>query len=374
MFPDDRLDFKEEELPIICKFDLPTFGVAAYHQSEFKIKKWSLIAGLRFDYENAKMDYQNRTDLHYLMTLFSDQYVPFTCELNGNAQKSFFEILPKLSVQYFINKNNSIYANAAKGYKAGGFNTQIFSDILQKKLKDDLMGDMGFSLDKDTEGYDVAKAISYDPEYNWTYELGGKFDIKKKLHISAAGFFVKTNNQQLTIFPPGKNTGRMMTNAGKSRSLGCELSLFWTIFNNQHGSLHLGATYGHTNAKFVKYHDGNHDYKGKYVPFAPQNTTGAELSYNIALNNKLLKHIVLSGDWKGVGKIYWDEQNKTSQPFYSVFGASVSLETKYFDLKGWCKNLGDTEYETFRFTSVGNQFCQLGKPRQIGVSLKLKIQ
>lgn len=374
VFPNDRLEFKEEELPINCEFKIPGFGVAAHHHSEFHLKKWIFAAGLRIDYENAKMEYQNEASLHYMMTLFSDEFYPFTCNLNGTAKKSFFEFLPKVSVQYYINKENQIYAKASKGYKAGGFNTQIFSDLLQKKLKDDLMSDMGMAFDDNSEEYDVEKAISYDPEYNWTYELGGKFIVKKrdtpKLKIDIAAFYVRTENQQLTVFPPGKNTGRMMTNAGKSRSLGGELSLDWMIFKNKTNSLFLGAAYGYTNAKFVKYHDGNHDYSGKYVPFAPQNTAVARLNYTISVNKKLLKSINLFGSWKGTGKIYWDEQNRTSQPFYSVFDASVAFETKYFTIKGWCKNLGDKEYETFRFTSIGNQFCQIGKPRQIGISLK----
>lgn len=370
-FPTERLDIQEQEFIIHSDFQLPTYAVAGYHQSEFRIGKWNFTAGIRLDYEKAQMTYKNGSDIHYIFTLLMNEYEPIRSWMEGKVNKSFFEVLPKISVQYNINEKNHLYAYAAKGYKAGGFNTQIFSDILQNRLKSDIMTDLSMKFDDMIDAnYDTEKAISYDPEYNWTYELGGHFGwIKDQLTTNMALFYIDCRDQQLTVFPAGKNTGRMMTNAGKSRSLGAELSARFV-----HENLELTGTYGYTNAKFVEFNDGNHSYNGNYVPFSPLHNSSLQAQYSFYINKKLIDKIILMADWKGTGKIYWDESNEKVQPFYSLFGTSIILQKEHFRLKGWCKNIGNKEYDTFYFVSMGNQFCQSGKPRQIGVSISYELK
>ena len=65
------------------------------------------------------------------------------------------ELLPKFTATYNINSSNTLYLSAAKGYKAGGFNTQMFSEVLQRKIKHY----MGMY-----QQLDVEELITYDPE------------------------------------------------------------------------------------------------------------------------------------------------------------------------------------------------------------------
>ena len=371
VFPDDQLAIREDQFVVNSEFDLPTYGFAAYHQSEFRLRRWTLTMGLRLDYEKARMTYDNDVRLNYLFTLFMNDYKPLVSRLNGEAEKTFFEVLPKLSVQYDCGRGNHLYAYAAKGYKAGGFNTQIFSDILQNALMNDMMRDLGVSFDNmGVRDYDPAKAISYDPEYCWTYELGGHFKGRNiNLTTDFALFYIDAHDQQLTVFPAGKSTGRMMTNAGRSRSCGAELSMNYKVKN-----LNLTGSYGYTNAQFVDYNDGNHRYDGNYVPYSPLNSVSLQVLYTFYLNKKLVDQLEACADWQGVGKIYWDEANEVSQRFYSLFGLSLALKKNRFTLKGWCKNLSDARYDTFYFVSMGNRFCQVGKPRRVGVTFCCELK
>lgn len=366
VFPDDALKIKENEFLISSEFQLPTYGVAAYHQSEFHADKWDFIAGIRVDYENAQMEYQNEASLHYLFSLIMNDYKALKSSFEGKEKKHFFEILPKIAIQYNINNQSNLYASVTKGYKSGGFNTQIFSDLLQNRLMNDMMNDMGIHMDgMGTSSYNSAEVTGYDPEYNWNYEIGTHLDFNKiNLLVDFALFYIDIRDQQLTVFPQGKNTGRMMTNAGKSRSIGGELSLTYRIKD-----FLLNGSYGHTTARFVEFNDGKNSYNGNYVPFVPQNTASLTGQYTFFVNKKLIDRLMLSANWKGVGMIYWDEGNRVVQPFYSQLGATLALQKGDFEIKCWGKNLTNTNYTTFYFVSIGNRFCQRGKPRQIGVSL-----
>ena len=43
-------------------------------------------------------------------------------------------MLPKIGLTYRFNNGSNAYATWSKGYRAGGFNIQMFSDILQTEL------------------------------------------------------------------------------------------------------------------------------------------------------------------------------------------------------------------------------------------------
>lgn len=386
---------KVNPFDIESNFDIPTYGLALYHESTLRVgERLRFTVGLRLDYEKTTMDYDNfsAVDYQFDMTAMNPNMpvldrtveVPF----KGRESLDFLELLPKFAVN-FDAEFGDFYATVTRGYKAGGFNTQIFSDILQNKMKTALMADamsgMGgggmpggapsgqASAEAATgqqpsgdAAYDEASVTTYDPEYSWNYEVGAHIHLwDGRLLADVSAFWIECRDQQLTVFPEGMTTGRMMSNAGKSRSRGVEASLQW---RTQWGLLMTGA-YGYTNAKFKEYNDGQADYAGKYLPYAPQHTASASASYTIGVNGRLLDAIVLGVNYRGAGRIYWDEMNSHSQDYYSQLGASVELRKGDFSLSLWGQNLTDTKYNTFYFKSVGNSFFSCGKPRILGVTL-----
>jgi len=403
MPPQIKSFLKVNPFDIESNFDIPTYGLALYHESSLRAgERLRFTVGLRLDYEKTTMDYDNFSAVDYkfdmsamvpnMPVLDRTVEVPF----RGRESLDFLELLPKFAVNYTTGVGD-VYATVTRGYKAGGFNTQIFSDILQNKMKTALMADamagMGggapggggmpggapsgqpstaASGQQSTDGatYDEASVTTYDPEYSWNYEVGThlKF-VEGRLLVDVSAFWIECRDQQLTVFPEGTTTGRMMSNAGKSRSRGVEASLQW---RTQWG-LQMTGAYGYTNAKFKEYNDGQADYSGKYLPYAPQHTASASASYTIGVNGKLLDAIVLGVNYRGAGRIYWDEANSHYQDYYSQLGASVELQKGDFSLSLWGQNLTDTEYNTFYFKSVGNSFFSYGKPRVLGVTLSYSM-
>ena len=367
-FPDADLLILEDDFLIGSDFGLPVYGVSAYHQSSVDAGRWTFTAGLRADYEHTSIRYANATAIHYRFSMTMPDFKPFGVDLSGRQSQSFFELMPKAAIMYETGAGK-LYASVARGYKAGGFNTQIFSDILQNRMMNGMMEDLGVYFNGYEPAYDAETAISYKPEYSWNYELGGHFKLLDgHLFIDPALFWIECRDQQLTVFPPGQTTGRLMSNAGRSRSLGAELSVAYA-----YDDLRIEASYGYTHAKFISYLNGNEDYSGNRIPYAPLNTVSVNGSYNWMLKGKWLESIFFGIGWQGAGKIYWNETKSTAQPFYGLLNANVSFKKGNYSLGLWARNLTDTKFNTFYFRSVGHAFVQRGRPRQFGIFFNLTL-
>ena len=262
---DRELSFREDNFVIEDDFVIPAFGVAAFVQGGFSFGGFDVKAGLRVDYEYSSMSYDSRATVHY--STYKD--LRDSNELNsvfkGSRAVDALELLPSLSVSYGGDWGN-VYASARKGFKAGGFNTQLFSDILQQKMMGELVGN-----DQNVN----ASSTVYHPEENWTYELGTHLSplASGKLDISATLFYIDCRNQQLTVFPQGMGTGRMMSNAGRSFSTGAELAVRYLL-----GDFTFDAGFGYTHAQFLEYNRGDVDLAGKVLPYAPRETYSANIA------------------------------------------------------------------------------------------------
>ena len=111
-------------------------------------------------------------------------------------------------------------------------------------------------------------------------------------------------DQQVTVFPEGTSTGRMMANAGRSRSVGAEFSLRYTPTPRWNFDL----SYGYTHAKFRRFFDGLNDYSGRRVPYAPSNTLFLSAVYTHPLRScSWAEALEIAPSLRGTGSIYWDE-------------------------------------------------------------------
>lgn len=132
-------------------------------------------------------------------------------------------------------------------------------------------------------------------------------------------------------------------------------------------------SYGYTDARFVKFFNGKTDYAHKHVPYAPQQTLFAGLTYNLPLSG-WVDNIEFNANVRGVGPIYWNEDNASRQNFYLLPGASVTVMHRDVSLSVWGENLSDTRYNVFSFRSIGNEFVQRGLPVRYGVTLRVNFE
>ena len=365
--PEYPIEWDTRSFVLGSHFTSPNWGAALYHESTYHWGQWTLQAGVRLDYEHARLNFHSETHTGYntyvLATgaLFSHENIDI--DDHGTLNKDFFDILPNASLSWhpWAGKNHTVYLAFSRGSKAGGFNTQMFSDVLQQRL----MGMMGIGLQ-----YDVDKMVGYKPEKAWNYELGGHFECwNGRVQSDMDVFFMDCRDRQLTVFPPGTTTGRMMTNAGKTHSWGTEFA----ISVSPTELTRLSLSYGFTHATFKDFNDGKADHSGKRVPYAPMHTLFAEASHSIKVGGSSNRLLTLAANVRAAGDIYWDEANTLRQPFYALLGASITWRQRHYSLQLWGRNLTDTQYKTFYFVSIQHPFLQRGHGRQLGATLRLNF-
>lgn len=364
------IGWDEPSFTLGSDFTMPSGGMSAYHESSLKLGDFTITAGLRFDWERTSLDFRSFCNTSYTVYDNTDPTLsplpvfhksPVNIDESDNLSHDYTQLLPKISVSYRIPGNHgNIYASVTKGYKAGGYNTQMFSDFLQQRL----MSEMGL-----TQQYDVDQTVSYRPETDWNYEVGAHLSLlDQSLAIDFSAFWIEIDNQQVTMFPEGSITGRIMANAGKARSRGVELS---ASYQSPAGWFARGA-YGFTDARFIDFNNGRADYSGKRVPYTPSNTLFLGGGYTRSLSG-FIDGISAEVNTRGTGSIWWDEANTVKQPFYMLLNASVAATHKGFRLELWADNITATQYATFYFVSIGNAFLQRGNGFSAGATLSWEL-
>ena len=369
------LDIIGDSFPIKSDFGIFTYNAALYHESYFRLGRWLLTAGLRIDHEGNFMDYNSRADVNFILSPSMKEPYLLQTRYAGDISNFYFQVLPKISALYRIGDDGDklsgqVYANVSKGYKSGGFNTQIFSDILQNKMMTDMMGALGVHLDSEGDGPE-ARNTTYKPETCMNYEVGGRLAFSGGGHRLKAGvsaFYLRCRNQQITVFPAGKGTGRMMANAGRSRSCGVEAEFSWAW-----KGLSVQASGSILNAVFKEYNDGRNDYSGNVIPYSPSSTLFALAAYSFVFDHPFFRNLEVSADVAGTGKIVWDEAGEFSQDPYYILGAGLRLGLPYSSVYLRGANLTGTEFDTFYFKSVGNSFFQRGKPFRVTIGVDFEF-
>lgn len=391
-------------LRVSGNFDTPIWNGAIFHQSTFNnlfTKGLSFTVGLRLDYEKMSMKYNSASDpLNFDFNFAMGPMVITAKDLiadaayNGKLSEDYVQLLPKFALQYEWRKGNNVYATVSKGYRSGGYNVQMFSDIITGQQAHSMVEAIKKSAefekystliermigDKMPAIPEVKDATTYKPEYSWNYEVGTHLTLwEGKLWADLAAFYMDTRDQQLSQFI-GSGLGRTTINAGKSNSYGAEASLRASLTNE----LSLNASYGYTYATFTDYiineadKDGNltvkADYNGKYVPFVPKHTLNIGGEYAITCSSRsIFDRVVFQANYNAAGRIYWTELNDVSQSFYGTLNWRANLEKGNAMISFWARNFLDKDYAAFYFETMNKGFMQKGRPVQFGIDLRCRF-
>jgi outer membrane receptor protein involved in Fe transport len=333
------LEYKQQNYSTDKLYDIPTNGISFYHQSIFDnllIDRLSLTLGIRYDYEKASNKYISYKDTINKGVTERLQTEIFESKLN------FSQLTPKIALQYRLFPGQMFYISATKGYKTGGFNTS-------------------FEQDEDR---------TFKPEYSWNYEVGSKMQFfQNRLQAEVCLFYIDWKNQQIyRNLPSGR--GSMLKNAGRSESKGAEISLSAKPFNR----LSLQANWGYTKAIFKEYQRSETlDYAGKFLPLTPKQTFSFGFDYAIPVSKRWFDRAVLDMNYTGIDRLYWNEDNAVSQPYYGQLNGNLMITKGLMNFSLWAKNITNENYSAFYFESMGKKFVQKGKPFTVGVTVGIRL-
>ena len=407
------------------RFQTPVTNAAAFHQSTLRFcDQLSATIGLRLDYEHNSLTYNAPASLPYSFMMQSGRMPLRLADMQANTaytghlDDDHWELLPKFALQYEPKKDIAFYASVAKGHRSGGYNVQMFSDLLQTSLQGAMMQGIKDGVNQTLERYaamgmppavinmiqngmnmmpvpemaDVKRTVRYKAEYSWTYELGTKLSLLDgALRLDADVFLSTVRNQQIARFV-SSGMGRMMANAGRSRNWGVEASANLQATPN----LLLFANYGYTYAIFTRYDAGNGaDYTNKRVPFIPRHTLSAGADWKViarsddganASRNGInarcngagkarlaAPELTLGATMSGAGRIYWTESNDASQSLYTTFSAHARVDLGLLSVNLWGANLFNKHYQSFYFQSMNRAYAQKGRPLQVGIDVNVKL-
>ena len=325
---------------------VPTSSLALYHQSTYNIwRGLSATAGIRFDYEHAKTKYDN---LKVTATplpgnefqLVDLSQAPSATGDSFESTKDFTQVTPKFTLQYRTTEDNLYYVSVTRGYKPGGFN----------------------------KSFSTRDERSYNPEYSWNYEVGASINLLNNLlTVSADLFYIDWRHMQITSTIQG--VGNITTNAGHTDSKGAELNIVARPLKG----LQLTANYGYTYARFLSYVKSEKvNYTNNRLPMVPNHTLSVDANYTINPTG-WLDRVMFNVGLRGLGRIYWAEDNLVSQDFYTTLNAKVALTKGIVTWEFWGKNLTDTNYMAYGFKSSSGNYAQAGKPLMFGTTIELNF-
>lgn len=350
-------------------FSMPDWGLALYHESALALgKTFTLTAGLRLDYERHDLDYDVRGLEDFALKNPTDNSIIAgqAVSLRGAQKSEYWHLIPKLALQWKPLDHLTLHATITRGHKAGGFNEQSFSDlVLQVQTQNTLSAGAGLGRPFDTTT--LPERTSYRPEHSWSYEIGGRYDAPTLgLRLEGSLYLMQVRDLQLTRFV-STGAGRIVGNAGGSRTLGVELSANKRLL----GSLSAQATYSLTDARFTE--ETGRAKKGNVVPFIPQHTFSGMLSFHEHVGGKF--RLFGEAECMGFGCIYWTEDNSTSEPLQTNLRARLGVAYERLSLALWGNNLADRSYTIFSAASPmpGGAMVQTSAPRSLGIDLSVRL-
>lgn len=230
------------------------FGQATYSVTD----RFRITGGIRYSH-----DRKSREGITVLDTTTTEiDPDSYTVSTVNDAKGAYSKVTWKAGIEYDVTDRVLFYANAATGYKAGGFNDGCSTGS------------------PDCTRPVVDSQLYYNPEELTAYEAGLKGRLMEgAVSFSLSGFYYDYTNMQLTS--PGLS-GQTTLNAGKARVEGIESQV--TIRPTTRDQVDMSINYLH--ARYTDYHPTTTvDFAGKQLDNAPDYVVTAGYTHTFPLPN-----------------------------------------------------------------------------------------
>jgi iron complex outermembrane receptor protein len=344
-------------------FDFTGFPIPLRNsqQKDMATAVFGQIAVSGFD-NRAKLTVEARKNWEHRR--FIDNLARFT--LGQGEPGKFDSFTPRITAEYRIMDDSLVYASAAKGVKAGGFN----------------------GLRAGTVTLTPTEQV-FDDEKNWTYEIGTKNTLLDgRWILNADVFYVDWKQMQIQALPSNTppavalNTPVIFLNLGNARSQGVEVDTAFAVTEQ----LALNAGLSLIDPKFKS---GTRSFR--FAPVCddivcPRSTA---VGGNTLPRTSKLQLVAgaawtdtLANDWEYYvradvthqSKQYVEEMNLAWVPKRTIVNASAGLSQENWEVSVWAKNLFNEKYvaNSFFIIQGGTYSPSLGEKFTAGVTATLR--
>ncbi|HJP03916.1 MAG TPA: TonB-dependent receptor [Gammaproteobacteria bacterium] len=336
----------------------------------------------RYIYDEIKI-YSNTSD-SIQDALFDDFIYPGTPGFRDKTSAT--NLVPRVSLDWFVSDNAMIYTSAAKGIKPPTYNT--------------------------TDLIDPAVA-AVDKEKLWTYEVGAKTSWdNNRVILNGALFYNDYKDQQVLVqFPALDADGEVdpdgqprsgTANAGNVDVWGLEIDATWRPDENWL----LNLSYAHTEGDFedfvlrdaqpaeVPVSTGNQamaasrigDFSGNDTPGVPENALTFLARYQAQLSGDTNWYAQLSANWQD--ERWADVSNLAELDSYWKANGQIGLEQDNWFVSLYVENMFDDDTVTYAQEFIDQQigfqtnvltfpvayYAYLPQPRTVGLKFQYKTR
>jgi outer membrane receptor protein involved in Fe transport len=330
-FPNDNAYYSQRRY---SETQQAIFGEATYYVTP----ALRLTAGARYLQASERLD---RNGDYYFAA------GPVASSYSGD----FNATTPKVAVSFDVDRNNTVFASATKGFRLGGANRAIPLSICGKELHD------VYHLDQSPG--------TFDSDSLWSYEIGNKsrfLDNRVSLNVSA--FYVKWNNIQQDV--QLACTFDFEGNFGAATSHGVEFEAKAKVTSN----FTLGLAGGVTNATFSEDVPAINVLAGAQLQGVPKWNAVLTGDYRFNTEGAISGFIRGAARWVGGSRGSFDPANADyDRSGYMTVDASIGATLDQWELALFVKNLHNDQ------TVLQKPYVQFlteayrQRPRTVGITL-----
>ena len=333
---------------------------AAYFNADYRFAQdWTLITGLRVDYEERSNSGSNNIVHHDYGTetggllaipqlplgpggalvpnpVFGATWGQILAPLNesGNDEDDFLILLPKLGIKYDITDRMNVAATYQKGYRSGGVSTNLATGA----------------------------TTSYDEETTDNYELSFRSQwLNNRLTLNANLFYVDWTDMQVDVRLSNGNPYDTETqNVGEAHLWGGEIESALEVTSE----LTMNASLGYVETEFDEF---------KSDPSKVGNEFGGapDLTANLGATYRNEQGYFATGNVSHVGEAFTDETNEIARDSYTLVNVKAGYESEFWGAYVFADNLFDKDYRLSEFTTQlpnDARAYEAGAPRVVGVT------
>jgi iron complex outermembrane receptor protein len=273
---------------------------------------------------------------------------------------------PRVTVEYKLTPVNMVYASAAKGVKAGGFNGYVAGTTVL-----------------------TTQEQTFGQESNWTYEVGAKNTfLGGTAVLNAAFFYVDWKNKQQGATPSGYDINNIVLGAtppsiyssmGNATAYGVEVDGMWRPIRQLRitGSAnwtHARYSHGSISPNYIGVCDNivcprTGDISGKELEGSPSFSAAVGAEYRDALVGEW--DYFAGADVTYQNKQYQDSMNLVAISGYTLLDGRLGVDNGKWKAFVWGKNLLNKKYiqNAFTILSLRQYAPSFGEKRTLGATI-----